>query len=422
LPENYVESILNWSSEFEDISNIFWNRFAGIENPKRVQLYGCCDASSYALGACIYLVSTSQTGEIIINLILSKTRNAPPTEHSIPRLELSAALLLTNLMAHVRKVYQVDEKDIAWFTDSADVLFWLYSGHLSWKPFVANQVKKIKKCSEVQSWRHIDTKENPADLASRGETINNLAASRFWNSGPTFWKTGDLNKGASTLKGYDKHYENLEMTKNCGKEMQPETKRQLSANMSPVHTIASISRFVEEIVVEKNVGWEEREIKLKLDMPRIDRVIDTSRLINSEYDYLMRISDIKLRFMQKYIENWKKCLLEKGKEIPKTWIDEKLTFCSENANVELMWIQAIQRKYFAEIFLILENPKAKVSAFSRALVTSHAIFLDKDMKILRCTTRNEKSILDYSSVYPILLPSSVRTAEGGWEDCEFTKN
>ena len=100
-------------------------------------------------------------------------------------------------MSHVRKVYQVEEKDVTWFTDSADVLFWIYSGHLSWKPFVANQVKKIKKCSEVQSWRHIDTKENPADLASRGETIKNLATSSFWNSGPAFWKTGDLNKGAS---------------------------------------------------------------------------------------------------------------------------------------------------------------------------------------------------------------------------------
>ena len=108
-----------------------WSRFIGIENPKKVQLYGCCDASSYAVGACVYLISTSQSGEITSNLIMAKTRNAPPAEHSIPRLELVSAVLLTNLISHVRKIYHVADEDVLWFTDSADVMFWIFSGHLS---------------------------------------------------------------------------------------------------------------------------------------------------------------------------------------------------------------------------------------------------------------------------------------------------
>lgn len=143
LPLKFVDSILKWSSEFDDIETISWNRFAGIENPKKIQIYGCCDASSYALGACIYLISTSQDDQITSNLILGKTRNASPADHSIPRLELASAVLLINMMSHIRKIYKVEDKDIFWFTDSADVIFWLYSGHLSWKPFVANQLKKI---------------------------------------------------------------------------------------------------------------------------------------------------------------------------------------------------------------------------------------------------------------------------------------
>ena len=86
-----------------------------------------------------------------------------------------------------------------------------------------------------------------------------------------------------------------------------------------------------------------------------------------------------------------------------------------------MWIQATQRKYFSEVFLFLENPRARISSYTKSLVVSHSIFLDKEMKVLRCTTRNEKSMISYSGVYPILLPSSVRTAEGEWEDCPFTK-
>ena len=95
---------------------------------------------------------------------------------------------------------------------------------------MANQLKKIKKCSNVQSWHHIDTKENPADLASRGETIQNLASSDFWHTGPAYWKTGNLENGASKLSGFDKHYKNLEISKSCGREMQPATKRELAAN------------------------------------------------------------------------------------------------------------------------------------------------------------------------------------------------
>ena len=140
LPQTFIDQTLNWAREFEEMENYHFERFAGIKNPKRVQLYGCADASSKALGACVYLVSTAQDGTITSNLIMSKTRNAPPGEHSIPRLELAAAVLLVNVMGHVRKVYKVDDKDVVWFTDSADVIFWLYSGHLSWKPFVANQI------------------------------------------------------------------------------------------------------------------------------------------------------------------------------------------------------------------------------------------------------------------------------------------
>ena len=71
-------------------------------------------------------------------------------------------------------------------------------------------------------------------------------------------------------------------------------------------------------------------------------------------------------------------------------------------------------------FKLLEKPKAKVSASSRSLIKTHAIFLDKDLDVLRCTTRNEKSEISYSAVFPILLPTTVKT-ENGFEDCMFTK-
>ena len=88
---------------------------------------------------------------------------------------------------------------------------------------------------------------------------------------------------------------------------------------------------------------------------------------------------------------------------------------------EILWVQAIQHKYFPELFELLKNPKAKVSSNSRSLFSQFAIFLDPELQILRCTTRNEKTFADYGSIYPILLPSMVKNNEGKWTMCEFTR-
>ena len=51
--------------------------------------------------------------------------------------------------------------------------------------FVANRVQEIKIRAKVEQWRYIDTKNNPADHASRGRTAEELVNSN-WFSGPSF--------------------------------------------------------------------------------------------------------------------------------------------------------------------------------------------------------------------------------------------
>ena len=431
LPKDILQEMKEWSSQFRQIEKFSWPRWVGVKNPKRVQLYGCCDASTKGLGASVYLVSTHENGkDISINLVMGKTRNATKDVHSIPKLELASAVLLINVMSHVRVAYpEIEEKDIVYFSDSADVIFWIYSGHLSWKPFVANQVKKIKAATEVTQWRHIDGKENPADLASRGVSFKELVESGFWNHGPEYWKTGDLSKGKSKLTGYDKHYKDLSITDACYKEMQPETRRQLSAKSYPDVTLASMLVLLDSDKVPVEDKVKEKGVKLKISLSKIDEVLDHSKmkvstpctwpLKGASYDYLMFKTEVFRNFGCWIVEKWKRGREAKNTPVSDKFCAEKLSFCNENA--EIMWIQAVQRKYFSEVFLLLENSKAKVSPFARSLLVNHTIFLDRTMKVLRCTTRNEKAGLGYSTVFPILLPSSVRNEEGNWVDCEFSK-
>ncbi|CAI6358766.1 unnamed protein product [Macrosiphum euphorbiae] len=64
-----------------------------------IQLHGFADASLTAYGACLYLRVKNYNGEVITNLICSKSRVAPLKTISLPRLELLAAVLLVRLAA-----------------------------------------------------------------------------------------------------------------------------------------------------------------------------------------------------------------------------------------------------------------------------------------------------------------------------------
>jgi hypothetical protein len=55
-----------------------------------------------------------------------------------------------------------------------------------YKQFVENRVQEIRRLTDPKDWRCCPTKDNPADIASRGESVLKLAADDKWWYGPTF--------------------------------------------------------------------------------------------------------------------------------------------------------------------------------------------------------------------------------------------
>ena len=410
LPVDIIQKAKKWASELEEVSDIMWPRHIGIPNAKHVQLVGCADASSKALAACVYLLSTDVNGKVTSNLVFSRTRVAPKLKHSIPRMELLAAVLLTNIMNHVRIAYkEIPDKDIFWFTDSANVIFWLYSGHYSWRPFVANQLKKIKRHSLVHNWIHIDTKQNPADLPSRGTTLKELKNNTFWMHGPQFWKEDLFFGGQSVVKGFDKHYNDLKLSKNCALEIKSGFKKEIKLAGGTLYKNEGKADNVEEISESIFSLPENSNSPLEA---RIDKIINIKNLRMNDYDHLMRLTNTILEAASAALKGIK------NRPLSKVISNENLSLISTRS--EILWIQATQKQYFPEIFKLIKDPKTMVSSSSRSLFIKHAIFLDPELKVLRCRTRNENSLLAYSSVYPILLPSMVKTNNNTWEMCDFT--
>ena len=340
-------------------------------------------------------------------------------------MELLAAVLLINTMNHVRITYKaIPDKDIFWFTDSANVIFWLYSGHYSWRPFVANQLKKIKRHSLVQNWIHIDTKENPADLPSRGTTLKELKNNTFWMHGPQFWKEDLLFGGKSIVKGYDKHYKDLKLTKYCELEIKSDFKKEIKLAVGNSHDkskekiddLEEISENIEETSnnieeTPENIFTLSENSNFTLE-PRIDKVIDIKNLKKNDYDHLMQLTNTVLDAASAAYRGIK------NKPLSQIISNENLSLISTRS--EILWIQATQKGYFSEIFKLIKDPKAMVTSSSRSLFIKHALFLDPELKVLRCRTCNENSLLSYSSIYPILLPSMVKTEDNTWEMCKFT--
>ncbi|XP_029157306.1 uncharacterized protein LOC114929791 [Nylanderia fulva] len=148
-----------------------------------IQLHGFSDASSIAYAAVIYIKVISKD-ENKISLLYTKTKVAPLTPLSIPRMELCAAVLLCKAMNYVKASLKLYKVEIFCWTDASVILHWLNDHPSRWKLFVANRVLYIQLNLSEAKWQHVPGEENPADCASRGITVEKLKLHNLWWQGP----------------------------------------------------------------------------------------------------------------------------------------------------------------------------------------------------------------------------------------------
>ena len=166
-------------------------------NIKYMQLHGFCDSSQQAYGACLYLLTVDENDEVTVMLICAKSKVAPLKQLSIPRLELCSALLLAKLLSKVQPILNLSIDMVYLWSDSTIVISWLMSPSYKWKVFVANRVSEIQRLTSHCVWKHISSKDNPADIISRGCTPTDLRNNSLWWTGPkwlrslTFTNEGD---------------------------------------------------------------------------------------------------------------------------------------------------------------------------------------------------------------------------------------
>ncbi|XP_052737425.1 uncharacterized protein LOC112046303 [Bicyclus anynana] len=168
-------------------------RHIGIfQTTNNISLIGFADASEKCYGAVIYLrVSSSESGDGQITLLCSRSRVASPKGNvSLPRLELCANLLLSNLIVAVKDSIseRVTINKIYAFSDSTIALSWVRSPAHRFQTFVANRIAAINANLPAENWFHISGKENPADIISRPILPAKFINNTLWFHGPP-WAT-----------------------------------------------------------------------------------------------------------------------------------------------------------------------------------------------------------------------------------------
>nr|CAI5851937.1 unnamed protein product [Callosobruchus analis] len=150
-------------------------------------MHGFCDASEAAYGDCIYILSKNQQGDTFVDLLCDKTA-APIKSLTIPKLELCGALILAKLARRVIDSVKIKFDCCTFWTDSTIVLGWLRTSPHLLKVFVGNRVAEVLSLTENRQCRHMDSKQNPADLLSRGAFPDQLVNYKIWWEGPAFLK------------------------------------------------------------------------------------------------------------------------------------------------------------------------------------------------------------------------------------------
>ncbi len=243
VPEQEEAKFLKWRAHLPFIGkfsiprslvNLSW------KNKQDVELHVFGDASEQGYGSCVYIRVVKEDGTIHPSLLMAKARLAPVKKVTLPRLELMAALLSARLVTYVKKALMLPQNTVCrCWTDSMVTLQWIQSDAGKWKTFVANRITEIQALTSPECWRHCPGAQNPADLLTRGTTLDSVTT-KLWLRGP-HWLMSNINPTPVSLIAMDDH---------AGKEEECEVSAQMSASVGieplfPVERWGTLSKAIQ---------------------------------------------------------------------------------------------------------------------------------------------------------------------------------
>ena len=115
------------------------------------------DASKEAIAAVANVQAIDPDGNAQISFVQGKSKLAPRHGHTIPRLEICAAVIATELGFSIQSCLGITDENTYYFTDSQVVLCYISNTTRRFYVYVANHVMKILKHSSASQWHYVPT-------------------------------------------------------------------------------------------------------------------------------------------------------------------------------------------------------------------------------------------------------------------------
>ena len=193
LQEAWKES-KKWDEKLSsDLSDNIKLTFSGINNfqinfPRMVvsnssHLHCFSDASIKAYGCVAYVLDSCSNQ---CNLLTSKVKVAPlKNKLTIPKLELAGLTLSSRLCKTLTKLYNF--QSVTLWCDSQVAIAWAHNPTKTKDVFVANRANEIHLSNF--DIKYVESKENPADLITRGNNLSQAKYRNLWLYGPSWLKS-----------------------------------------------------------------------------------------------------------------------------------------------------------------------------------------------------------------------------------------
>ncbi|GFR28152.1 integrase catalytic domain-containing protein [Trichonephila clavata] len=303
--------VQQWSSEAEGLTEIKIPRFylGDVDQElSSVDIHCFSDASKSAYGTILYLRFVTCNNKIETSFICSKSRVAPLKSLTLPRLELTAALLSARLAKQVSSCLKFNA-NIYYWTDSLISYYWICGDSSAFKPYIKNRVQEIQLLSDPSQWGHCPGKDNPADLISRGTSAVKLAQNELWWHGPPWLKLEPDH--------WPNHQRDILDSELCSEELEYRSSVHVAVTQQR-ESLVDINRFSSLKKLLKVTAW-------------VFRFVNNARIVNKSMNFYITADEIQ--------------------------------------NAEYFWLKYVQYEFYsAEILTLKRNEQLRCSSEIKSLV------------------------------------------------------
>lgn len=288
VPQHIFSNWKLYQQQIHDLKSIAIIRHITCSNPIRIEMHTFCDASESAYGACTYIRSLDGNGMYVTHLLCAKSRVAPLKNVTLPRLELSGALLAARLSNMALKSLDIKVDQSFYWCDSSIALTWILDEPCKWKIFVGNRVAEIQELTEKHNWKHIRSEDNPGDIISRGINPNELVTSSLWWHGPKWLE-------------YDQQYWPASMPIKISEIPERKTATQVMVNTAPdlslickYSSFLKLQRVVAYIIRFKNNALRKNIQSGPLSVSEMDLSLKYLLRMAQSHNFSEEINSLKL--------------------------------------------------------------------------------------------------------------------------------